>query len=178
MSTENKPVLTPKLIDSIIRETASDKALSKEAINTKAGITPPGSRENKLLKPWIEANTSLVFGEKIDPQSVQLRSLRDAIIKPDFVGTDSQRRPVIAEIKFKFEFQVDKNYLRRDREDRSIGQILQYACAYMRDCSETPMPRLFIVSIDFSEDVECVCKFLRSKGICIKHIAIENILCK
>ena len=36
--------------------------------------------------------------------------------------------------------------------------------------------RLFIVSIDFSEDVEYVCGFLRSKGIEIYHIAIEKVL--
>ena len=178
MSEQKKPDLTSKEIDSIIREVACNPKLSKEAINEKAGIPPRGSRENKLLKPWIEENTPLVFGEKIDTQSVELRSRRDAIIKPDFVGTDSQRRPVIAEIKFKFEFLGDKKYLRRDREDRPIGQILMYACAYMRKPSASPMPRLFIVSIDFSKDVEAVCKFLRSKGIDIRHIAIENILAK
>ena len=103
--------------------------------------------------------------------------MRGAKIRPDLIGTYSDGRPVIVEVKFKFDFPGDSKYLRRDREDRSIGQILQYACAYMRLPSRNDL-RLFIVSIDFSEDVECVCKFLRSQGICIKHIAIENILAK
>ena len=119
-----------------------------------------------------------MFDRKIDWQTVELRSMRGAIIKPDLVGTDPDGCPVIVEVKFKFEFQGDKKYLRRDREDRSIGQILMYACAYRRKHPSTQKPRLFIVSIDFSEDVECVCKFLRSKDIDIKHIAIEKILFK
>ena len=98
--------------------------------------------------------------------------MRGAKIRPDLIGMDSNGRPVVVEVKFKFEFQVDKKYLRRDREDRPIGQILVYACAYMREHPLTEQPRLFIVSIDFSEDVECVCKFLRSQGICEVHTLI------
>lgn len=175
---EKKRVLTAEDIDSIIREVVYNPKLSKEAINEKAGVPPRGSRENKLLKPWIQENTHLVFGKKICWKSINLNSMRGAKIKPDLIGTDPNGRPVIVEVKFKFEFQGDSKYLRRDREDRSIGQILQYACTYKREHSANPMPRLFIVSIDFSEDVEYVCSFLRSKGIDIQHLAIKKILSK
>ena len=178
MSVEKNRVLTPKDIDCIIREVACNTKLSKEAINEKAGIPPRGSREDKLLKPWIQGNTYLVFGEKIDWQSVSLTSMRDVPITPDLVGTDSQGHPVIIEVKFKFDFPGDTNHLRSDPEHKSISQTLQYALAYKRIYPSVVIPRLFIVSIDFSPDVEDICQFLCSKDIDIKHIAIERILSK
>ena len=178
MAAKKKPNLTLENIDSIIREVACNPRLSKEAINQKAGITPPGSREDKLLRPWIQENAYLVFGEKIDWQSVSLTSMRGAPITPDLVGTDSQGHPVIVEVKFKFDFPGDINHLRSDPEHKSIGQILQYDRAYQRKYPSTQIPRLFIVSIDFSPDVEDICQFLCSKDIDIKHIAIEKILSK
>lgn len=69
-----------------------------------------------------------------------------------------------------------RNNPRTDREHKSVGQILQYTCAYLREYPSTQVPRLFIVSIDHSPDVEAVCKFLHSKGIDIKHIAIKKVL--
>ena len=178
MSTENKPVLTPKLIDTIIRETASDKTLSKEAINKKAGIPKGGSREDKLLKPWIkiQENTLLVFGEQITWRKEKFISKRGADIFPDYMGTDTNGRPVILELKFKFNFPDDRGQLRTDGEHDAIGQILQYACVYRRMNPASEIPRLFIVSIDFSPDVDAVCEFLRLKGIPICYIAIERKL--
>ena len=178
MSEEKKRILASEDID-IIREIANNPELSKEAINEKAGIPPRSSRENRLLKPWIKKNTHLVFGEKIcwkKVKSIGLCSMQGTPIIPDLVGTDSQGHPVIVEVKFKFNFPSDRDYLRRDVEKRAIGQILLYACAYMRDNPLTQIPRLFIVSIDFSEDVEYACEILRSKGFDICYLAIENIL--
>lgn len=181
MAEQKKPDLTSEDIDSIIREIANNPELSKEAINEKAGIPPRSSRENRLLKPWIKKNTHLVFGEKIcwkKVKSIGLCSMQGTPIIPDLVGTDSKGHPVIVEIKFKFNFPSDRDYLRRDVEKRAIGQIILYACAYMREHEAISMPRLFIVSIDFSEDVEYVCEILRSKGFDICYLAIENILPK
>ena len=169
-------MLSSLVIDRIIRETVYNPKISKEEINEIAGIPHRGSRENKVLKPWIQENTYRVFGRNIRWQSVELHSMRGAKIRPDLIGTYSDGCPVIVEVKFKFDFPGDPKYLRRDREDRSIGQILQYAYAYMRKHPSTEQPRLFIVSIDFSPDVEYVCKFLCSKNIDIQHIAIEDIL--
>ena len=170
--------LSPELIDSIIRETACDQTLSKEAINKKAGITPPGSRENILLKPWIQENTRLVFGEQITWRKETLTSKRGADIYPDYIGTDANGRPVIVELKFKFNFAVDSKQLRTDDEHDAIGQILQYACVYRRMHPASEIPRLFIVSIDFSPDVDAVCEFLRLKDIPVCYIAIDRKLTK
>ena len=178
MSVKKNHVLTPKERDSIIREIVDNPKLSKETINEKAGISSRGSREDKLLKPWIKENARLVFGEDIRWCSESLTSMRGNSITPDFIGVDSQDDMIIVEVKFRFEFRGDKKHLTTDPEKKSIGQILQYACAYMRKHSTTPIPRLFIVSIDFSQDVEAVCKFLRSKGIDIRHITVEKVLSK
>ena len=169
--------------EQIIRKVIENPYISKSDINKEAGITSQGiGREDVILIPWIQGNTCLVFGEKIDWQSVSLPSMRGASITPDLVGTDSQGHPVIVEVKFKFDFLGDTNHLRTDDEYKAIGQILHYDRAYKRmcQCNGIPIevPRLFIVSIDFSKDVADVCKFLRSKGIDIENIAIEKILSK
>ena len=180
MPAENMPQLTSADRDRIIRQISANPHMSKAEIHTAAGITNPRGqrREDIILKPWIEENTPFVFRGKIDWQSLNLTNMQGNHVTPDFEGIDSQGDPVIVEVKFKFKFQGDAEYLRSSHEYESIGQILQYACAYMRDNPSTQILRLFIVSIDFSEDVEYVCKILRSKGIDLQHIAIENILCE
>ena len=180
MPAENMPHLTSADRNRIIKQVIFNSDMSKTEINTAAGITNPRGqrREDVILKPWIEENTHLVFREEIEWQSLSLASMRSASITPDLVGTDSQGDPVIVEVKFKFDFPGDTNHLRSDPEHKSIGQILQYASTYMRVNPSTLILRLFIVSIDFSPDVAYVCKILRSKGIDIEHIAIENILSK
>ena len=97
-------------------------------------------------------------------------------ITPDIFGIDKAGCPIIIEVKFKFDFPSEKNHLPSDVEHKSIGQILQYSQAYIRNNPLIGIPRLFIVSIDYSVEVDEVCKFLQKHGIDIKHIAIENIL--
>jgi hypothetical protein len=177
MSEERERSLSAEEIDRIIREIVENPNISRKEIDEKAGISSRGKgREEILLKPWIRDNTGLVFGEQIYWRYEKLRSMRNTSITPDLVGTDSQGQPVIVEVKFKFEFQGDSNHIRTDPEKMSIGQILLYACAYRRKYPSTQILRLFVISIDFSPDVECVCKFLSSKGINIDHISIEKIL--
>ena len=106
------------------------------------------------------------------------RSQRGTILKPDLVGKYPDGRYVIVEVKFKFDFPSDKNHLRSDPEKAAIGQILKYASAYRKCYPSSKKPLLFIVSIDFSKDVDAVCQFLHSQGIDLEHIAIENILHK
>ena len=176
MSEPVKRYLTSEDRDRIIRKVIENPSLSKKEINQEAGITSRGSRrEEQILKPWIRENTSLVFDEDIQWQSVELRSRHGTLIKPDFVGRDANGRTVIVEVKFKFDFSDDVYHLRSDTEHKSIGQILQYACAYRRRLWSKD-PRLFIVSIDFSPDVSAVCEYLKEFNIDIQHIAIENIL--
>ena len=117
------------------------------------------------------------FERRFIGQSKKFRSLRETSITPDLIGEDCNGYPVIVEVKLKFNIPA-KNNPRTDREHKSVGQILQYVCAYMRNYPSTQQLRLFIVSIDFSTDVNAVCKYLHSKGIRIKHIAIEKILAK
>ena len=175
MSKKKTPDISPETVDRIIRKVVNNSQMTKKEINEEAGIGPQQSRENLLLKPWIRKKTCLVFGKDIKWEDVKLDSLRGSKITPDLVGKDCQGRPIIVEIKFKFDYEGDANHLRRDPEDRSIGQILQYSCAYRRKYPSTENPHLFIVSIDFSKDVECVCEFLRSQGIDIHYIAIEKL---
>lgn len=171
------PHLTSADRDRIIREVIANPRMSKSEINKAAGITSQGKgREEVILKPWIQENTHRVFGEKICWKSPSLTNMQGKSITPDFEGIDCQGDPVIVEVKFKFDFPGDTNHLRSDPEHKSIGQILQYASAYMRDNPSTQILRLFIVSIDFSEDVAYVCKILRSKGIDICYLAIKKIL--
>ncbi len=166
--------------DRIIKKIVQNPNMSKKEIDKEAGITNPrsGARETELFMPWIEENTYLVFGESITWHSVGLHNMRYTKIDPDLVGKDATGCSVIVEVKFKFDFPGDRNHLRSDVEHKSIGQILQYLTAYMRKYPSDQIPRLFIVSIDYSPEVDEVCLFLQECGIDIKHIAIENILPK
>ncbi len=179
MPEKTAPNLGVEDIDHIIRKIVDNPTFSKEKINELAGIGSRQSRENLLLTPWILDNTRLVLGEDIDlRQNEELRSLRDDKIYPDLVGKDLRGYPIIVEVKFKFDYPEDKKQNRTDPEYMAIGQILQYSRAYRREYPSTEDLRLLIVSIDYSPDVEDVCKFLRSKSIDIRYISIKKILCK
>ena len=158
--------------DRIIKKIVQNPNMSKKEIDKEAGFTKlqsrSGAREKELLTPWIEENTYHVFGENITWQDVNTNNQG-----PDFKGQDSTRRHVIVEVKFKFSFTG-----RSDTEHKSIGQILQYLMDYKRECPSAQMPRLFVVSIEYSSVVDEICLFLQERGIDIKHIAIENILSK
>ena len=174
MLEKKKRVLTSKDRDRIVREIVANPNISREELNKVTGIIPQ-HQEEKILIPWIEKYSHLVFREKIYWSIKKFRSLRDTPITPDLIGKDCNGCPVIVEVKLKFNIPA-KNNPRTDREHKSVGQILQYVCTYMRNYPLTQQLRLFIVCIDFSPDVDAVCKFLHSKGIDIEHIAIENIL--
>lgn len=176
MSEQKNPDLTAKDIDHIVREIVANPNISREELNKVTGIISQ-NQEKRILIPWIEKHSHLVFREKIYWSIEKFRSLRETSITPDLIGEDRNGYPVIVEVKLKFNIPA-KNNPRTDREHKSVGQILQYVCAYMRNYPSTQQLRLFIVSIDFSPDVNAVCKYLHSKGIRIKHIAIEKILAK
>ena len=173
MLEEKKRVLTSKDRDRIIRRIIRNPWITREEIEKETGIHRQ-NHEKEILLPLIQDNTRLVFGDNIRWESLTLHSIRDAPITPDLVGRASQGRSVIVEVKLKFNFH-GKNNPRTDREHKSIGQILQYTCAYRR-LSWFKDPRLFIVSIDFSPDVSAVCEYLKEFNIDIQHIAIEKIL--
>ena len=96
---------------------------------------------------------------------------------------DADRIPVIAEVKL--------DYLDHTLVRQSIGQILQYVCAYIRGMRGHFIPdsqklsdvtlrdaskilRLFIVGTDPSQPVENICQFLRAHGINLRYISIHD----
>lgn len=159
--------------DRIIKKIVQNPNMSKKEIDKEAGIGKGQKREDIILTPWIKENMCLVFGEEIRRQDLSLKNSCDDPITPDIFGIDKAGCPIIIEVKFIFSFTG-----RSDTEQKSIGQILQYLLAYKRGYSSDQMPRLFVVSIDYSPDVDEICLFLQERGIDIKHIAIENILSK
>lgn len=164
--------------DRIIKKIIKNPEITGQEIKKLTGLDRQ-KQEKEIVEPWIKENTLLVFGEKIKWGSVKLRSLRGSSIRPDLVGKDRNDRSVIVEVKLKFDIydnESSRNNPRTDREHKSVGQILQYTCAYLRGYPSTQVPRLFIVSIDHSTDVEAVCEFLRKFKVDIKHLAIEKIL--
>ena len=182
--------------DYIIEKIIKNPEITGQEIKELTGLDRQ-KQEKEIVEPWIKENTLLVFGEKFKWHSVNLRSKRNSptrpkgfFISPDLVGKDCNGRPVIVEVKLKFDIYDNKksrNNPRTDREHKSVGQIVQYkrvrtqcdnSLAYLREYPSTQVPRLFIVSIDHSPDVEAVCEFLKEFNIDIKHIAIKNILSK
>ena len=177
MSEQNISLLTSVDRYCIIRKNVNNPNMSKKEINQEASIGKGQKREDIILTPWIKENMCLVFGEEIRLQDLSLKNSRDDPITPDIFGIDRAGCPIIIEVKFRFDFPSDrKNHLRTDVEYMALGQILQYSRHYIKKYSLTETPRLFIVSIDHSVEVDEVCKFLQKHGIDIKHIAIENIL--
>ena len=174
MPAENMLPLTSEGRNRIITEITKNKRITRAELAKKTGINRR-NLETELVLPWIKENTQLVFCEDIRWESLTLRSMRNTSIRPDLAGTDSKGNPVIVEVKLKFDFH-EKSNPRANREHTAIGQILQYACAYRRKHPSAPMPRLFIVSVDLSQDVKATCQFLREKGFDICHLAIKEIL--
>ena len=174
MTEQKKPNLTAADRHNIIEEITKNTKITRKELAEKTGINSR-NLETELVQPWIKENAQLVFGEDIQWKSLTLRSMRGTPIRPDLVGTDSKCNVIIVEVKLKFDFH-EKSNPRANREKVSIGQILQYACAYRRKCPSAPMPRLFIVSVDLSQDVREICQLLQEKGFDIRYLTIENIL--
>lgn len=124
-------------------------------------------KENRLL-----ARVKAYFGNEVEwCDDTKLVSARGTMLKPDLVGKDSNGLHVIVEIKNNPSATAkDHATNKRDGERESIGQILDYATAYMEqnDVSIKDL-RLFIIGDYFSETVDKICQFLRDQGINIEH---------
>jgi len=85
------------------------------------------------LVSWVKDNTQDVFGEKIHWDDSQKKVLGENLreIEIDLIGTDSENRTVIVEVKT--EFNNDDSTNRRDASHKSVGQVLNYAYAFIRD---------------------------------------------
>lgn len=179
MPVQKQSHLTPSERHSIILKVINNPKIKKVDIDVMAGIKNPQSelKEDIILSPWIADNTLHVFGEGIDWREnfslTNVRGISNNRSVPDFIGIDksNSERPVIVEVKFTFHYPGDSS---SDLIHKSIGQILQYRLDYMRKYPSTAQPRLFIVSIDYSEVVDEVCHDLQERGIALKHIAIEK----
>lgn len=176
-------------------------------------ITPPGSgserkkrfRNEKEFVCWIKDNSDIVFGEEMCwKDSPKLPRTQGRDFKPDFMGLDSKGNIVIVEVKyFKPEEEVkaeakklsdrkkrfrkisDYRTNKRITIDKSVGQVLRYAYAYMmkyisEDLSKTAWNklsdtlRLFIVTPEGSLDLGYICEFLQAVGLNICHIRVPE----
>ena len=136
--------------------------------------------ENKLVD-HIRENTQNLFEHDIrwDDKPLRLPGTKGEL-KTDLAGVDSDGLRVIIEVK------TDLSSSKRDQQRRhaifeSIGQLLNYANAYMKhhkpsvDLKDSAKYlRLFIVGPMFSQTVENVCEFLRMHGINICHISTTD----
>ena len=175
MSEQNNFCLSAEDRDRIIREIVDDPEMTRAEIAEQYEIN--GSLETRLLHPWIEENTQLVFNEDITwGHDLELYNERGTRVLPDLIGKDPNGCHVIVEVKFKFYFPGPGAFVGPNREHVAIGQILRCDYAYRKKFPSAPTPRLFIVSIDLSKDVKAICKFLRERRVDVRHLAIEEIL--
>ena len=113
-------------------------------------------------------------------------------VYPDLIGMDSEGNIVIVEVKtrvLRWKPDVGDSYDLQNNNAavrESVGQILDYARAKIRAIYPNSKPtteelssltkkfRLFIVGDDYSLAVEEICELLRSNGINIHFIWIDN----
>ena len=134
----------------------------------------------KELIAHIRENTQNLFGHYIrwDDEPLRLPGTKGEL-KTDLTGVDSHDLRVIVEVKTDL---GSKRYQQvRHATFESIGQVLNYANAYMKNHKPSVDLKdsakhliLFIVGPVFSETVENVCKFLRMHGINIRHISTSK----
>ena len=130
----------------------------------------------------IKLKSNTIFqGFDFDEDSMPLN-----YVKPDLFGTDSEGNIVIVEVKTQL---LKPNFKNNNANSRlAIGQILDYACAVIRDLKgktiyEIPNKellnaiggiRLFIFADDYSVSVEQMCKLLTTCGINAEFRWIDN----
>lgn len=130
----------------------------------------------------IRENTLKVFGEEIHWQpNNRLPGPNDKDIYVDLIGTDSENRTVLVEVKTAFSH--PESIRRRGASHESVGQVLSYGYAYLKDKKTegdrelkklSEQLRFFIVGTSTSPTVECICKFLQAHDINISHRAINS----
>ena len=129
----------------------------------------------------MKKNSRDLFGEEIHwKDSIELEGANRKKIYPDLVGMDSKNLTVIVEVKSEFDSEDSTN--RRDAAHKSVGQVLNYANAYMKEYKPSvelkdtfKHLRLFIVGEKISPIVENICQFLNVHGIKIRHISTKKL---
>lgn len=130
--------------------------------------------KEKDLISHIRENTRSLFDEDIrwDDNRLQFPTIKHKI-EVDLAGVDSDGLRVIVEVKTDLGKSGTQGW---HATFESIGQVLNYANAYMKHCKPSvdlkdsaKHLRLFIIGPMFSQTVEDVCEFLRMHGINICH---------
>ena len=116
------------------------------------------------------------LGEKIIwNESYTVSSAIGTSISIDAVGKDPQGRTVIVEVKTKSRAKNpnDRQIANRDAEHKAVGQILDYATAYMEQHGISPKDLRLIIVADYRlETVDKICLFLCEQGIHIEQISV------
>ena len=154
----------------------------------------------KELEDYIREHTDEIFGEPIHWHASERKLPGDAglWVFADLVGEDDEKSAVIVEVKLLRPWSERKYDLARE----AIGQVLHYAYAYIYktvnlqqmllfekstafDSESQPSDealksglsndlRLFIVGEAFSQPVENMCRMLRTFGINIEHLCVNQ----
>ncbi len=104
------------------------------------------------------------FGNEIDwKDNTNVTSARRTTIYPDLVGKDSDGLHVIVEVKnAPSNISRDPTTAWRDTQHKSVGQILDYATAYMEQYNvQLKDMRMLIIGDCYFETVDKICTFLR-----------------
>ena len=120
--------------------------------------------EDKLVC-WIKTHSNILFSEKID--------WHNSRVNADLVGKDSQRIPVIVEVKLWY----DETPNRKKQEHTSVGQIIHYTYDYANaNAYPSENIRLFIIAQYKSEVVERCCELLWGHGFNIQHLSVMDTI--
>ena len=161
------------------REIAKELDVSVDTVwrclnKIKHGFPHPFESERAFTN-WIKDHPRRVFSEEIYWDADRRLWGERGGIFPDLLGKDSDGIPVIVEVKI------------GEPSRGAVGQILEYAYAYLRTffpeqstgrtmkiASEAEL-RLFIIGTDFSPPVDGICEYLRASGINIRHLCYKYL---
>ena len=110
-------------------------------------------------------------------------SLRVKNLEIDLVAKDADDSHLLIEIKTKScaKKRTNRSIANRDAAHKAIGQLLNYATAYMEQhqLSISDLRLISVVenhpeTVSHSKTVNKICKFLRRQGIKMEHIRIET----
>lgn len=114
-------------------------------------------------------------------ESQSVRSANDTDIWIDLVGVDIDGKHLLIEIKTRSRAKnpADRVTAHRDAVHKAVGELLDYATAYMEQ-HQLSISDLRLISVvekhqeteSHSNTVEKICKFLRKQGIKMEHIRI------
>lgn len=146
-----------------------------------------GKKHDQLASD-VKDNSQKLFGEQIcwiDPPP-KLKALTHRK-PPDLVGKASNGNIIIVEVKTEFDNADKTNKL--DGMDKSVGQVLRYAYAYIEELicqdqkpsdeklkEELKKFRLFIVGREHLQRLEDICQLLQAHCINIRHFNLNTQL--